>query len=74
MEQALVIRRDGGNWDVRVVRRRERWWKRWWRAWREHRTALQLAELDERTLKDVGLERFARCGSARITMARLGLM
>jgi hypothetical protein len=84
IERVLVLRRDGGNWEVRF--RREAWWRRWLRAWREERAALKLAELDERTLKDIGLD---ACGcnplgrrihvyreqeSRRSAMARLGLM
>ena len=55
MERVLVLRRDGGNWEVRVVQRHDAWWKRWICAWRERRAALGLADLDERTLKDIGL-------------------
>ena len=86
MERVLVLRRDGGNWEVRVVQHRDAWWKRWLLAWRERRAALRLADLDERTLKDIGLERCA-CDplarrvhahreqeSRRLAMARLGLM
>ena len=86
MERVLVLRRYDGNWEVRVVRRRDAWWKRWIIAWRERRAALQLAELDERTLKDIGLDP-SGCNplaprihavrdqeSRRMAMARLGLM
>ena len=84
IERVLVLRRDGGNWEVRF--RCDPWWKRWLRGWREKRAAVQLAELDERTLKDIGLE---PCGCdplaqrihslreqefRRVAMARLGLM
>jgi uncharacterized protein YjiS (DUF1127 family) len=83
MERVLVLQRDGGNWEVRF--RRESWWSRWFRAWRKDRAALQLAELDERTLRDIGLDRHAGCAFAarvcayreqelrRMAMARLGL-
>ena len=86
MERVLVLQRDGGNWEVRVVVRRDPWWVRWVRAWREHRAALRLAELDERTLDDIGLGHCATHPLARrihaqreqefrrTAMARLGLM
>ncbi len=85
IEQLLVLRCDGGNWEIRVVTRRDAWWKRWLRAWREDREALRLAELDERTVKDIGLEQCAGSFAARVhayreqelrrlAMARLGLM
>lgn len=84
IERVLLLRRDGGNWEIRF--RREPWWRRWLRAWREDRAALQFAELDERTLKDIGLDRHAGCAFAarvcayreqefrRVAMAGLGLM
>jgi Domain of unknown function (DUF1127) len=55
MERVLVLQRDGGNWEVRVVVRRDPWWRRWVRAWREHREARELASCDERLLNDIGL-------------------
>jgi hypothetical protein len=74
MERVLVLRCEGGNWEIRF--RREPWWKRWLRAWRENRSALTLAELDERTLRDIGMdaEAFRRREQRRIDIARLGLM
>jgi hypothetical protein len=84
IERVLVLRLDGGNWEVRF--RREPWWKRRLRALREQRAALRLAELDERTLNDIGLgqcvahplaRRIHACReqeSRRLAMARLGLM
>ena len=55
MERVLVLQRDGGNWEVRVVVRRDPWWRRWARAWREHREVRELALFDERLLDDIGL-------------------
>lgn len=86
IEPVLVLRRVGGNWEVRVVPRREPLWRRWLRAWRENQAAHQLAELDERTLKDIGLDPGGYSPLAariqayrdqefrRMAMARLGLM
>lgn len=61
------------------------WWNRCLRAWRKHRLALRLAALDERALKDIGIERSDAALAARVRayrelkaeqarMARLGLM
>ena len=84
IERVMVLRRYGGNWEVRF--RRESWWKRWLRNWHEKRAAVQLAELDERTLKDIGLGPCAADALARrihayreqefrrVALARLGLM
>jgi len=55
MERGLVLQRDGGNWEVRVVVRRDPWWRRWVRAWREQWVARELALYDERLLNDIGL-------------------
>ena len=80
----MVLQRHGGNWEVRF--RRELWWNRWLRSWRETRAAVRLAELDERTLKDIGLGEWVADPLARriraqrelelrrVAMARLGLM
>jgi hypothetical protein len=70
----------------RVARALLDWSQRCLRAWREDRQALLLAQLDERTLRDIGLD----CGSGsslaarghayrqqelrRMAMAQLGLM
>jgi uncharacterized protein YjiS (DUF1127 family) len=74
MERVLVLRCEGGNWEIRFCR--EPWWERWLRAWRENRSARTLAELDERTLRDIGMdaEAFRRREQRRIDIARLGLM
>ena len=82
----LIMRRDGASWEIQVVRRREPWWKRWLRAWREEEQARLLAQLDERTLRDIGLDAgsgnplaaradaYRQQEAWRIAMARLGLM
>jgi uncharacterized protein YjiS (DUF1127 family) len=62
------------------------WWRRRVSEWREDRDALRLAELDERTLKDIGLGHCAESPLAsrvhayrqqelrRVAMSQLGLM
>jgi hypothetical protein len=84
MERVLVLRCEGGNWEIRF--RREPWWERWLRAWRENRTAPRLAALDENTLKDIGLGHSAchplarrihahrHAEFRRLAVARLGLI
>lgn len=61
------------------------WWDICLKAWRKHRLMRQLAALDERALKDIGIERSDSALAARVRayrelkaeqarMARLGLM
>jgi uncharacterized protein YjiS (DUF1127 family) len=52
---ALVFHPDGRAWEIEIVPRRDPWWQRWIRAWHEDRQARILAQLDERTLEDVGM-------------------
>ena len=54
-ERLLIAHLEGGNWEIRVVVRRDPWWKRWIKAWREDRESRQLALFDQRLLNDVGL-------------------
>lgn len=61
------------------------WWSKWVQAWRKRRLVVRLAAMDERMLKDIGIERSDGTLAARVRayrelraeqarMSRLGLM
>ena len=92
----LLVRRDGRAWEIQVVARRDYagrlgrallgGWRRWVEAWREEKDARRLAQLDERTLRDIGLDpgsgsplaarahAYRQQELRRIAMAQLGLI
>ena len=79
----MLVRRGAGVWEVRLV---NPWWKRWLRAWREASECQLLAQLDQRMLRDIGLDLGSGHPLAvradalrqqelrRIAMAQLGLI
>ena len=72
--QVIEIVQRPGSIEIRFGRRLA-WWRRWVQAWREDRQALRLAELDERILKDIGLESCYRQQELRrFMMSRQGLI
>jgi len=83
VDQVIEIVLRPGSIEIRFGRRRLRdWWRRRVGAWREDRHVLRLAELDARTLKDIGLEQciaarvhaYQRQEQWRLAMLRQGLM
>jgi Domain of unknown function (DUF1127) len=82
----LVFRPDGRPWEIEIVPRQDPWWRRWMRAWRDDGQARLLAQLDERTLEDLGLGagsgnpvaarafEYRQQEMRRTAMARLGLL
>jgi hypothetical protein len=79
----VIVPRGAGVWEIRVV---NPWWQRWLRAWREARESQLLAQLDERMLRDIGMDlgnghplavrahALRQQELRRIAMAQLGLI